>query len=76
MIRLGFACKIVDCSQAKMRSCTLKNANKENLIEISNCNIDALSFMISYCSENDIELMRISSDIIPFASRQDISIDW
>ncbi len=76
MIRLGFACKIVDCPQAKIRSCTIKNANKENLIDISNCNIDALSFMISYCSENNIELMRISSDIIPFASRQDISIDW
>ena len=32
--------------------------------------------MISYCAENSIKLIRISSDIIPFASRQDISIDW
>jgi UV DNA damage endonuclease len=32
--------------------------------------------MIDYCASNEIRLMRIGSDIIPFASHQDVVFDW
>lgn len=76
MNRIGFACKIVGEPQIKMRNCILRNATSEKLTEISNHNLICLERMVNYCAENQIHLMRIGSDIIPFASHRDVIFDW
>lgn len=76
MSRIGFACKIVGEPYIKMRSCIFRNANAENLTEISNHNLICLERMVDYCANNQIQLMRIGSDIIPFASHKDVVFNW
>ena len=77
MIRLGFACKIVGVEDfPQMRSCLLRNARPENFTQIISQDLFCLEKMIEYCAQNDIYLMRISSDIVPFASHPDIQKFW
>lgn len=76
MNRIGFACKIVGEPHIKMRSCILRNANVEKLTEISSYNLTCLKQMINYCADNHVQLMRIGSDIIPFASHEAIEFNW
>lgn len=76
MGRIGFACKIIGIPYMKMRTCMLRNANEQNLIDITNHNLDVLDSMVTYCYKNNIKLMRISSDIIPFASHKDVNFNW
>lgn len=76
MINIGFACKLIGYPNLKMRSCVLRNAYEQNLIDISMHNIDVLRSMVDYCNQHDIKLMRISSDIIPFASHAQVGFDW
>ena len=69
MCRLGFACKVLgEPDFPKMRTCTLKNACTGNLIKLTENNLFYLEKMLEYCAKNRIYLVRISSDVIPFAS--------
>lgn len=76
MNRIGFACKVIGDNFFSMRSCSLRNANLENLVGISNYNLNYLEKMITYCSEKQISLVRIGSDIIPFASHPHVNFNW
>ena len=77
MCRLGFACRVLGESVfPKMRTCILKNASTENLIKLTANNLFYLEKMVEYCAKNRIYLVRISSDIIPFASHPEKEFNW
>jgi UV DNA damage endonuclease len=59
-----------------MKSCTIKNANEENLHKIISHNLNSLDNTIEYNIKNNIKLFRISSDLIPFGSNQVNKLPW
>lgn len=73
---IGYACLTIGTSSIRYKTCRLRNATSENLKEIIRHNLKALDKAIEYNIENNIRLFRISSDIIPFASKTAISINW
>ncbi len=76
MVKIGFACKIVGEPYIKVRTCILRNANLDNLEAICDHNLSCLERMVDYCAKHQIKLMRIGSDIVPFASHKDVIFDW
>ena len=76
MKNVGFACKLFGKGMPAMKSCILKNATFDKLLSVSKHNLEVLDFTLDYCAQNKIFLLRIGSDIIPFASHKDIQFDW
>lgn len=75
-MNIGYACLTLGVRDTNFKTCTLKNASEENLINIIDFNLDSLNKIIDYNIENGIKLFRISSDIIPFGSSPVNSIEW
>jgi len=73
---IGYACLTIGVPCSDLSRCILKNASDENLRKIIHSNLSALETMIDYNMKNDIQLFRISSDIIPFASHPVNTIRW
>lgn len=73
---IGYASKVLGVTGTDMRSCILKNATEENLMQIIMHNINSLNCIIDYNIENKISLFRISSDLIPFGSSDINKIKW
>ena len=76
MIRFGYACKVLGVPETDTRTCTLKYATPEKLLEISRYNLAALQRMVQYTRAQQIGLLRLSSDVIPLASHPHIQFDW
>jgi len=77
MCRLGFACRVLgEPDFPRMCTCILKNACAENLIKLTENNLFYLEKMIEYCAKNQIYLVRIGSDMIPFASHPEKRFNW
>lgn len=75
-MRIGYACLTVGVRGTGMRTCTMKNATEEKLLEIIGHNLDSLENMIDYNAKNGILLFRISSDLIPFGSSPVNRLPW
>lgn len=75
-MNIGYACLTVGVRETNFRSCTMKNANEENLLAIIEYNLKSLENIIDYNIKNGIKLFRISSDIIPFGSSEVNKIPW
>lgn len=75
MIRVGYACVNTQLPSAS-RTCRLKNASDENILSLSRQNLDALKQILLWNRENGIQLFRISSDTIPFASHAVNTLPW
>lgn len=75
-MRIGYACLTVGMRNTELKKCMLRNANIPRLIEITEHNLNSLENMIDYNIRNNIHLFRISSDLIPFASRPDYPFSW
>ncbi|MDD4110867.1 MAG: UV DNA damage repair endonuclease UvsE [Clostridia bacterium] len=74
---LGYVSIIMSAKpDLKMKSCILKNASKERLIELIKYNLDVLDKMLDYNREHNIFLFRVSSGFVPFASHPVNEIDW
>jgi UV DNA damage endonuclease len=73
---IGYACLTIGNDDIKYRTCRISNATPDNLFTIIRYNLNSLEKAIDYNSENNIKLFRISSDIIPFGSNPNITIDW
>lgn len=73
---IGYACINIGSNKTQMTSVTLKNLTDENLRSVIGKNLDALKSIIEYNIKNDINLYRISSDIIPFGSHPANSLNW
>lgn len=75
-IKIGYACLTVGVSHTQFRTCSLKNTSAALLEELVHSNLTALGHMLDYNSEHRIQLLRISSDIIPFASHAEVDFPW
>ncbi len=75
-MRIGYACLAIAVPGSEMKSCTLKNADRERLLALIEHNLDALGRLIDYNIKNEIKLFRISSDLIPFGSAIGADIAW
>lgn len=73
---IGYACLAVGVLNTKEKSCMLKNASPEKLLELTSYNLNSLENVIDYNIENDIKLFRISSNIIPFGSSPINKFKW
>ncbi len=73
---IGYACLTIGVKNTNQKSCIMKNASKERLLEIISHNLISLENIIDYNIKNNILLFRISSDLIPFGSSPVNSIEW
>lgn len=76
MIRYGFACKVIGVPDTSQASLKLAQVTLENVVRVSQHNLQSLEKILRFCHEKNISLLRISSDIIPFASHPQVSFDW
>lgn len=75
-MRIGYACMTVGVPGTQQRTCTLKNASQTQLQALTRANLSALDHMLDYNRRHGIRLLRISSDIVPFASHPQITFHW
>jgi len=75
-MRIGYACLTVGVRDTALKNCMLKNADAARLFEITEHNLDCLDNMLNYNIRTGIHLFRVSSDLIPFASRPDYPFSW
>ncbi|MBU5668700.1 UV DNA damage repair endonuclease UvsE [Peptoniphilus sp. MSJ-1] len=73
---IGYACLTVGVLSVKFKTCRKDNVTDEKLIELIDYNLASLENMLDYNIKNNIKLMRISSDIIPFGSHEVNKIKW
>lgn len=73
---IGYACLALALPGSQLKSCRLKNANKEHLYSLIENNLSALETMVDYNIQNGIKLYRISSDLIPFGSSVALDLSW
>lgn len=75
-MKIGYACLTEGVPNTNFKRCTLKNANRDNLLKIIEHNLDSLENIIKYNIKNNIKLFRITSDLIPFGSSPANDIPW
>ena len=73
---IGYACLNIGTPDTNMRSVMQCNATAEKLTEVTAHNLAALEKMIDYNHKNNIQLFRISSDMIPFGSSPVNALPW
>jgi UV DNA damage endonuclease len=73
---IGYACLAVGVIGTQLKSCVAKNATSEKLLELIEHNLNALEKIIDYNIQQNIQLFRISSDIIPFGSSPVNTVEW
>jgi len=73
---IGYACLVLGVSGTQMKSCLLKEACEEKLMDITHRNLVALDRIIDYNIHNNIRLFRISSDLVPFGSSPINHTEW
>ena len=73
---IGYACLNSGTPDTNIRSVMQRNATPEKLTEVTAHNLAALEKMIDYNRKNNIQLFRISSDLIPFGSSPVNTLDW
>lgn len=73
---IGYACLTVGVLNTDQKTCRQKNASEEKLLEIINHNLNSLENIIDYNVSENIQLFRISSDIIPFGSSPINTVRW
>ncbi len=75
MIRLGYAC-INTQLPSPNRTCRLRNASPERIIELARCNLEALYEILQWNLDHGVQVFRISSETIPFGSHEINRVDW
>lgn len=75
-MNIGYACLTLGVPKTDFRSCVLKNADDERLVELIAHNLNSLENIIEYNIRNEIRLFRISSDLIPFGSSPVNRLPW
>lgn len=76
-MRIGYPCITRGLQGLNYKTCRKQNATEERLTELIGHNLRVLEQMIDYNHANGIRMFRISSDIIPFGSDQEVnSLDW
>ena len=76
-VRIGYACLNPDISQG-FKTCRFDNLTNDKWIELIEWNLATLEEMITYTVDHGIGLLRLSSDLIPFATKpkEGVDLDW
>ncbi len=74
--RLGYACLCPSLPNSSPRGTILRNATPARLRELIGVNLERLGRVLRFNVEHDIQLFRISSDVIPFGSHPVNEIPW
>lgn len=75
-MRIGYASQTVGIPGVKFKTTRLKNITDEKLIELIHSNLHSLDLIFDYNIKNNIQMFRISSDIIPFGSHEANKLKW
>lgn len=75
-MRIGYACKAIGVKDTASKSCLLKNASHETLTALIRHNLTSLKNMLDYTHQNEIKMLRITSDLIPFATSAGENLCW
>lgn len=75
-MNIGYACQAIGVPFVRQRTCIMKNASPEVLIDLIDSNLRALDNILDYNIINGIKLFRISSNIIPFGSHPQNTLKW
>jgi len=73
---IGYACLNIGTPNTNIRSVMQRNSTPEKLTEVTAHNLSALEKMVDYNRKNNINLFRISSDLIPFGSSPVNALPW
>lgn len=74
-MRLGYACTNTQLPSAA-RTLRLARVTPERIHELSAANLEALVTILRWNAEHDIQVFRITSDLIPFGSHEANTFDW
>ena len=76
-IKIGYACLNLDLDRG-FKTCRFANLTNEKWIELISWNLETLRQMLIYTADHKIEMLRLSSDLIPFATKPkgDVHLDW
>lgn len=72
---LGYACICIG-DYKRLRGLRLSNASEKKLDEVYAHNLDVLKSNIEYNIRHDIHLFRISSEIFPLITHEEVDYDW
>lgn len=75
-LRFGFACIPLALPQPVVRTCRLENASPARLRELIDANLAALDACLDYVAGLGLELFRVNSGVIPFASHPVNAVPW
>ena len=75
-MKIGYACTLANPIYGRMKTCRMKDVNEERLQELIAHNLGVLEQMMNYNVRNQIQLFRISSDLIPFGSSEVNRLPW
>jgi UV DNA damage endonuclease len=74
-MRVGYACVNTQLP-SPARTTRLANATPERLRELTAANLDALEAILSWNEEHGIEVFRLTSNLVPFASHPANDLPW
>ncbi|HVM45461.1 MAG TPA: UV DNA damage repair endonuclease UvsE, partial [Candidatus Thermoplasmatota archaeon] len=74
-MRLGYAC-INLTVPTQLRTTRLRNATPERVLELARHNLHETVKAARWNAEHGIGLLRLTSDMIPFAAHPDVRVDW
>ena len=72
---LGYACINLTLG-TKSRTVRLANLRTEKLIPVVTQNLRSILDMVRWNAEHGIHFLRISSDVVPFATKPEFPFDW
>lgn len=74
-VRIGYACINLTLEQ-KVRTVRLANATPERVQELARENLAGVRRAAEWNASHGIGLYRLSSDLVPFAGREDVASEW
>ena len=76
-IKVGYACLNLDLDRG-FKTCRFANLTNEKWIELISWNLETLKQMLIYTADHNIQMLRLSSDLIPFATKDkdEVDLDW
>ena len=73
---IGYACLAVAVPNSEMKSLSLSRVSVQTLLDVCKTNIEHLNNLLTYTKEQNMQLFRISSDLIPFGSSEANTLPW
>ena len=76
-LKIGYACLNLDLDRS-FKTCRFTNLTNEKWIELISWNLETLKQMLIYTANHQIQMLRVSSDLIPFATKKKdgVDLDW